>query len=179
MRGRNIHRDKFRYSVFPITRFGTFKVVSIIDSTNFQLHGLNRTIFAINTIDSISQRYFELDEENLLNFINDNLYKNLGEEEHYKLILFYNKVFSYINTEYSQKTSFYCESEKDKFIPLAADIRLSDIVSEKNIGKREYYEHAYKTALYNNGKTDYYIVVYRFLCDRLDVEHFLQLRINE
>jgi hypothetical protein len=66
--GKIISASDFRYRVDKLWQYHEYELIVITDSTNFQLHGLNRTMFIINNDDQYS-RYHEVGSESIESFI--------------------------------------------------------------------------------------------------------------
>lgn len=169
-----VKKTSYSYDVEVIDSILSFQVISIIDKSNFQLHGLHRTLFAINKSDSI-YRYSEINDNNLLEFINNRIYPEIKNKDKFRLIQFYNKVFAYLNSGFL-KFEFYDKNNEKDFQALDKLYRFRDIVSKDMIGKRDHYEHIYRIFEDNTDPVDFYRVLYWFECDKLRVEKVLLLR---
>lgn len=174
-----VKKNSYSYDVEVIDSILSFQVISIIDKSNFQLHGLHWTMFAINKSDSF-YRYSEINNNNLLEFINKRIYPEIKDKDKFRLIQFYNKVFAYLNSGFL-KYEFYDKNNEKEFHALDKLYRFRDIVTNDVIGKRDHYEHIYRifeARIFEESfyPVDFYRVLYWFDCDKLRIEKELLLR---
>jgi hypothetical protein len=90
-----VKTSNYKYEVDSIFEINNFQVISIVDHSNFQLHGLNYEVYAIDKSATYDFRYYKITSENLIDFINKTIIfnsKNKFKDESYqiKLIEFYN-----------------------------------------------------------------------------------------
>jgi len=167
--------NNYIYEVQSIDSISSHLIISILDKTNFQLHGQNSNVYAINKTES-SSRYFNLTKSNLLEYINDQIYPEISTKDQFKLINFYNSILNYFAKQIGREVEFYSTSNAEEFNYLDNVYNLRNIVTSNLIGKRDYYEHIYFVRSEDSNIIEFYQLIYFFNCDQMKVEKYLLLK---
>ena len=168
--------NDYKYKVELIDSIKGFNVISIIDENNFQLHGLNETVFTIAKSEEVGDRYKILTEDKYLNFINQEICPQIVESEKYEVINFYNKLFEHFHDGFYTTVEFYNNDNSKEFEQLGLLKYIREVVSKDLISKGDQYNHYYLIKDKDGSNTDFYQIVYRFECNHLIVEHYLIIR---
>lgn len=167
-----ISENDYKYEIDTINGFRNFQIVSIIDKTNFQLHCYNFNIYAIDKSAEFGIRYYELNNDNFLNFINDELYKKIKDSEKLYLINIYNSLYSYFN-RCTSEIVFYDEKNKSEFKYLDGKFNFNDLSRTDN-----YFQNLYCVKNESGDSVEYFHILYFFDCDGMRVESFLLYKIR-
>ena len=167
-----IGKTDYKYEVDTINEFRNFQIISIVDKTNFQLHCYNFSVFAIDKLAEFETRYYELNKDSFLNFINDELYGKIGDNEQPHLIDIYNSLYSYFN-KCTSKIIFYNKKNKSEFKYLQGKFNFDDL---NRTG--DYFQNLYCIKNEESDTVEYYQILYFFDCDKIRVENFLLYKIR-
>lgn len=175
-----VKTNNYKYEVDSIFEINNFQVISIVDYSNFQLHGLNYEVYAIDKSATYDFRYYKITSENMIDFINKTIIfngKNKFKDESYqiKLIEFYNSLLIYLN-KYLYTIEFYSEKNKKLFNYLEGSFRFKDIMKKEN----NYFQHLYFKRESNNDSSEieYYSIIYSFDQNELKVENRLLYKLK-
>lgn len=167
-----IKNKNYKYSVDSIYSFNEFQIISITDESNFQLHGLNFNVYAIDTTETFGDRYYSLESNNFLEYINSNLYKFPRDStERIKLIEVYNALLKCFN-RYGSEIIFYNEENKSSFQYLSKRYRFTDLM-EDNV---DYIYNLYYTTNIN-GDIEFRMLFYEFKKDKMEIVNRLEYKI--
>lgn len=167
-----IGKSEYKYEVDTINEFRNFQIISIVDKTNFQLHCYNYNVFALDKSAEFGTRYYELNKDNFLDFINNFLYGTNKTNEKLYLINIYNSLYSYLN-KCTNEIIFYDEKNKSEFKYLDGKFNFNDLDKP-----RDYFQNIYCTKNDNGDIVEFYQILYFFDCDGMRVESFLLYKIR-
>jgi hypothetical protein len=175
-----VQTNNYKYEVDSIFEINNFQVISIIDHSNFQLHGLNYEVYAIDKSAEYNSRYYKISSENMIDFINKTLIitgknKFKDESDQIKLIEFYNSLLIYLS-KYLYTIEFYSEKNKEMFSYLEDSFLFKNIMKKEN----NYFQHLYYKRGSDNdaSEIEYYSIIYSFDQNELKVEKHLLYRIK-
>ena len=175
-----IKSNNYKYEVDSIFEINNFQVISIVDSTNFRLHGLNYEVYAIDKSATYDSRYYKITTENMIDFINNviiinskNKFKDSSDQ--IMLIELYNSLLIYFS-RYIYTIEFFNEDNKEKFKYLEGSFRFKDVMKKEN----NYFQHLYyKMESHNDVREiEYYNIIYSFDRNELKVENHLLYKIR-
>lgn len=167
-----IKNNNYRYRVDSICSFNRFQIICITDENNFQLHGLNFSVYAIDTTETFGIRYYSIERDKFLDFINNNLYKYPKKSSHrYKLIEVYNALFKCFHRN-NIEIVFYNEDNKSRFQYLTKRYPL-DVIMKDDVN---YMYNLYYTNNFNDD-IEYWSLEYSFKKEKMEVEKYLEYRI--
>jgi hypothetical protein len=166
----------YKYKIEIIDSIKSIDIISIIDESNFQLHGLNQTIFAIDKSEKVGARYKILTETDLLSFINQEICPEIVESEKFEVIKFYNKLFEHYHNGFDTTLKFFDKENSKEFEQLGFSKYINEVVDKDLIPMRDYYNHYYLIKDRDGSNIDFYQIVYTFICKQLNVEHYLIIR---
>jgi hypothetical protein len=166
-----IKSEEYSFGIELLGIIGKYDIVQITDSTNFQLHGLNNSIWVIDrNVDEV-ENCIPLDKIHFVDFVNTYLYANISDYRKLSIIE------AYKNTVLKGNNIFFYDSidDLDKFNLIRDEYRLDGpnqynaIVKDKSsLGKDSYrYETFYKNK--TDGKTYYYSIMFLFEWNKFSV----------
>jgi len=175
-----VKTNNYKYEVDSIFEINNFRVISIVDHSNFQLHGLNYEIYAIDKSATYYSRYYKITSENMIDFINKVIITNgknkfKDESDQIKLVEFYNSLLIYLS-KYLYTIEFYSEKNKEMFNYLEGSFRFKDIMKKEN----NYFQHLYYKRESDNddSEIEYYSIIYSFDQNELKIEKRLLYKIK-
>lgn len=167
-----IKNNNYRYIVDSVCSFDNYQIICITDENNFQFHGSNFSVYAIDTTETFGNRYYFIDRDKYLDFINNKLYKYPKKSSgRYKLIEVYNALFKCFHRN-DCEIMFYNQDNKSRFQYLNKRNLLDDVM--KDIGGY-IYNIFYITNI--NNDIEYWTLIYSFKKDKMEVEKYLEYRI--
>ena len=175
-----VNTNNFHYKVELIDTLGKYEFIKITDSTNFRLHFLFQTVWAINKNNSILGNCIYLPDLGFESFVNQYLYENIDKYDKLDIVRLYFK----IELIDSNIEIFDLTKNLDSFSLIEKEFRLSKknrynkIIQDKSYSgtKIYYYETFYRENSYN--AVSYYHIKFLFDCNSFKVYKTLLYKIK-
>lgn len=165
-----IRTNNYSYEVDSIYQYNNFRIISIIDKTNFQLHFFNYKVYAIDISSQYGVKYYDIDKHNILEFINSHISHDNDGQRNIEVIKLYDKIFSYLH-RYPSEVIFYNGKDLYEFKYLEGKFRFDDLLDNSS-----YFQNLYR--IKDGDNIEYYHILYFFDCDGMKVENHLLYKIK-
>jgi hypothetical protein len=174
-----IKNQDFRYKIELLDTLGNYEFITITDSTNFQLHALHQTTWAVDSDSSISGNCIALYELGFELFVNKYLYERIEKYNKLSIVRVYNKIelgnnrIEIYDPETNLKSFELIENE----YRLNKKNQYNKILTEKSYYGRDAYR--YETFYRENSwdEISYYHIMFEFEWDGFSVTRTLLYQI--
>ena len=159
-----ITTNDFRYKVELIDTLGDYEIIGITDSTNFNLHVLVETVWAVDQNESIYGNCINISDIGFEKFVNEYLFKRIDEYNKLSIIRIYNK----LELGNRRIDLFYPDKNMELFKLLEDEYRLKRSISynKLNIDKTYYGSKIYTYSTFyresSGNQISYYHIMFEF-----------------
>ncbi len=168
---------ELKYSAKLLWQYEALKLIQITDETNFQLHGLDQSLFLIDTLNPID-RYHELSRATVETFISQRYCKScdISDSLFLHLVDLFNQVFLAEHDSFYSPTRMMNNENDLTFLPVTKVINPHSIFRIRRSDKLIYHQRIYKR-FENVGDTcEYWLIQYNCEPGRFWVDSKLLLR---
>ncbi|MGH1362807.1 MAG: hypothetical protein ACRBF0_04565 [Calditrichia bacterium] len=174
-----IEDKSYKYEIDSIGTYRDTEIISIMDFTNLQLHGLYYDVIALRSeYEGKITSYQSIDSRELKSFINSLLSDDASREEQRQIIELHATLFAYFKSRYKGITEIL---SKDEVRQLSEQIEtnpfLEDIYYDKSLRLHKIFKFTpYSKDIYHHNVVDYINLTYKIADGNLSVEETLVKR---
>ncbi len=175
---RIVSEDDFKYSIVRFDRIGSYQFLAVVDSSNFQLHQLNVTFWAIKYGVSPIE-FYSFDNDSIDLFINHHIVGSNDSTDKMKILKLYNDIKFYF---VKSSCEFFNGKNMESFKYLSKEYRLSNpyynVLEKQKIGNDWIYDLETFYKISEENTVSYYLIHYYFLPNKFYVENTLLYKIK-